>query len=620
MGQGCSCFSGMQAATTPLPTSTEPVKSVPTNGSAPDTAPTNGSSPEAAVAGSPPEPVKTNGSLPEAQADDKKSAAPDSSAAEAVQATAEAAPAPSAEQASSGGMVLTRAPRTAPQPLETGSESSSDDDDYSPTGGTWIAPVAELGPDGLPSMGSAGHAEGECKRCCFFPKGRCTNGYECRFCHFDHEKRKRLKKKKKKASENPTPTSVAGSLSASVITPGGSLLAGTPSAHMSNMLGMQVSQLSTPMAASMAGTPLGRSFPMTPVSPSAPPMLPPTLTGIETAEPPPPPAVEALVEATEAVERQESVGTALTRPAETETSTATATASGPLAAPSNSTTPAAMAAAELAPAETAAAGEASESGPGTEPAAAAGMQVAASSLTAAVTASAADVSGKPVTLTDLLSTTASSSMPAAQVPTGLAAVATHPAAAPVLSTDVAPFWPSAYASTALPGVLPSTDMGVGSLSDQWAAYAYNEWMAAHYPYYGAEMAPVDPAVAAAPLFPSAAPDELGALGTSSATSAPTPVPRLPAGGSEKAPKVSTSGMENDSPRSVLLTLCGAWGALKTTKDGEGPVLSLDSAKKGTAPESSKDEPQLSRLELLRFRRALPKTMRPPRELKSLRCR
>ena len=32
---------------------------------------------------------------------------------------------------------------------------------------------------------------GECKRCCFYPKGRCQNGYDCKFCHFEHDKRKR---------------------------------------------------------------------------------------------------------------------------------------------------------------------------------------------------------------------------------------------------------------------------------------------------------------------------------------------------------------------------------------------------------------------------------------------
>jgi len=49
-----------------------------------------------------------------------------------------------------------------------------------------------------PSMGSEAHAQGTCKRCCFFPRGRCTNGYTCEFCHYEHEKRKRKNKKKKK--------------------------------------------------------------------------------------------------------------------------------------------------------------------------------------------------------------------------------------------------------------------------------------------------------------------------------------------------------------------------------------------------------------------------------------
>jgi len=49
-----------------------------------------------------------------------------------------------------------------------------------------------------PSVGSAGHAAGVCKRCCFFPRGRCANGYTCEFCHYEHEKRKRKNKKKKK--------------------------------------------------------------------------------------------------------------------------------------------------------------------------------------------------------------------------------------------------------------------------------------------------------------------------------------------------------------------------------------------------------------------------------------
>jgi len=50
----------------------------------------------------------------------------------------------------------------------------------------------------LPSLGSAEHGEGNCRRCCFFPKGRCNNGYDCNFCHFAHEKRKPKNKKKSK--------------------------------------------------------------------------------------------------------------------------------------------------------------------------------------------------------------------------------------------------------------------------------------------------------------------------------------------------------------------------------------------------------------------------------------
>lgn len=77
----------------------------------------------------------------------------------------------------------------------------------------------QLGPGGLPSKGSAGHDTGECKRCCFFPKGRCTNGYECEFCHFDHEKRMRKKRPKPLdgtgeialGSICPTPTGGVGS-------------------------------------------------------------------------------------------------------------------------------------------------------------------------------------------------------------------------------------------------------------------------------------------------------------------------------------------------------------------------------------------------------------------------
>mmetsp|Transcript_9515 Transcript_9515/g.24247 ORF Transcript_9515/g.24247 Transcript_9515/m.24247 type:complete len:546 (+) Transcript_9515:221-1858(+) len=55
------------------------------------------------------------------------------------------------------------------------------------------------GLDPLPSVGSVGHFDGTCKRCCFHPKGRCENGADCHFCHFDHERKKRTSKKKKLA-------------------------------------------------------------------------------------------------------------------------------------------------------------------------------------------------------------------------------------------------------------------------------------------------------------------------------------------------------------------------------------------------------------------------------------
>lgn len=48
--------------------------------------------------------------------------------------------------------------------------------------------------NGFPSVGSIGHFSGQCTRCCFHPKGRCLNGYDCNFCHFDHDKRRRTKK------------------------------------------------------------------------------------------------------------------------------------------------------------------------------------------------------------------------------------------------------------------------------------------------------------------------------------------------------------------------------------------------------------------------------------------
>lgn len=46
-----------------------------------------------------------------------------------------------------------------------------------------------------PSIGSELHASGKCNKCCFFPRGKCANGYACTFCHYDHEKQRRRSSK-----------------------------------------------------------------------------------------------------------------------------------------------------------------------------------------------------------------------------------------------------------------------------------------------------------------------------------------------------------------------------------------------------------------------------------------
>mmetsp|Transcript_102190 Transcript_102190/g.256184 ORF Transcript_102190/g.256184 Transcript_102190/m.256184 type:complete len:577 (-) Transcript_102190:474-2204(-) len=51
----------------------------------------------------------------------------------------------------------------------------------------------------LPSAGSSKHASGECRRCNFFAKGRCRNGFDCPFCHLPHERRKLSRQEKREA-------------------------------------------------------------------------------------------------------------------------------------------------------------------------------------------------------------------------------------------------------------------------------------------------------------------------------------------------------------------------------------------------------------------------------------
>jgi hypothetical protein len=83
-------------------------------------------------------------------------------------------------------------------PSGLNSSCASDDEDFSVS--TYREsdqiPLAEL-----PSVGSVGHYAGQCSRCCFFPKGRCTNGTSCNFCHLDHERVRRKRGGAKKAAK-----------------------------------------------------------------------------------------------------------------------------------------------------------------------------------------------------------------------------------------------------------------------------------------------------------------------------------------------------------------------------------------------------------------------------------
>lgn len=47
----------------------------------------------------------------------------------------------------------------------------------------------------LPTLGSEGHEEGLCHPCTFHPRGRCTNGASCGFCHLTHGKRRGVRRR-----------------------------------------------------------------------------------------------------------------------------------------------------------------------------------------------------------------------------------------------------------------------------------------------------------------------------------------------------------------------------------------------------------------------------------------
>jgi len=96
---------------------------------------------------------------------------------------------------------------SAAQPEAEASPKSEDDEEESDMEDM---PVSPLGP--LPSAGSVEHAEGTCKRCNFFAKGRCGNGQDCSFCHYPHEKKKvsRQEKRERKADWMSTLMKCAG--------------------------------------------------------------------------------------------------------------------------------------------------------------------------------------------------------------------------------------------------------------------------------------------------------------------------------------------------------------------------------------------------------------------------
>jgi len=78
-------------------------------------------------------------------------------------------------------------PRATSSTQETEEEKEDSDDE--------VQDGLASGP--LPSLGSADHASGNCKRCNFFPKGRCQHGVNCTFCHMPHDKRKPSRQEKR---------------------------------------------------------------------------------------------------------------------------------------------------------------------------------------------------------------------------------------------------------------------------------------------------------------------------------------------------------------------------------------------------------------------------------------
>merc|ERR1719254_120442 len=59
--------------------------------------------------------------------------------------------------------------------------------------------AALLGTPELPSLGSVGHDQGECKPCAFFTSKGCKSGSQCPFCHKCEPGEKKRRQKEKRA-------------------------------------------------------------------------------------------------------------------------------------------------------------------------------------------------------------------------------------------------------------------------------------------------------------------------------------------------------------------------------------------------------------------------------------
>jgi len=467
------------------------------------------------------------------------------------------------------------------------SESSSEEEDPD-----LPKPEIILGPDGLPSVGSAGHDAGWAMTQ-LSSGSKPPNG----FCHFDHVPRKRLKKKKGKGSEAETPNNgTTGSVQIDLNAAVGALdaIKTAPLAYSPQIVVQTV-------APAVASTPLGRQglplspapnrVPRTPVTPTAPPMAPPALgrLNLEDTPPPPPPSAPGLPDSpvTEgtsgeaAAEARGSKAVADSSESGTTPSTADSAPAPPegdadLAArapQADAVTPAKPSKVQASPAHT----------PKAQPVA---------------TPVNHGAKGTPVTLNDLLAPTPGQGKPEgsplATVPNGNGC-AVHskdlPRPRPLLASLEGPDqWPMGYWNPypyygdlpAVPLSSASAPLGRG-IRPPHAPPPPPVPAPARLPMpspYGGFPPPPTPA----PLAPPpGAPLAYGAP--------PQPIPRPPGAAPLPVPhptvltphppapaSVATGGLECDSPRSVLLTLCGAWGALKAGggkeellngKEGEG---------------------------------------------------